>query len=174
MIKLPWGSRAIVATAMAISSASLTRAATLARAAARAGLPLRFTGAVVDGAYAARARSYLDDRSTFAPGDPGRGARVVADVSWSGTDLSALAAHAVHGVPVVGSNRAGVREVFGSNGVWEVDPADEVAIAAALCEAWNGAAVHAAALSRQVRTRCNVDVLQPCLVKAYAPPEQVA
>jgi hypothetical protein len=152
----------------------LHASATLARAAARAGLPVRFAGAVVDGAYAARARSYLDDRSTFAPGDPGRGARVVADVSWSGTDLTALAAHAVHGVPIVGSNRAGVREVFGSNGVWEVDPADEVAIAAALCEAWNGAADHAAALSRHVRVRCSVDVLQPCLVKAYAPPEQVA
>ena len=100
----------------------LHASATLARAAARAGLPVRFTGAVVDGAYAARARSYLDDRSSFAPGDPGRGARVVADVSWTGTDLSALAAHAVHGVPIVGSNRAAVREVFGSSGVWEVDP----------------------------------------------------
>jgi hypothetical protein len=152
----------------------LHASATLARAAARAGLPVRFTGAVVDGAYAARARSYLDDRSIFAPGDSGRGARVVADVSWTGTDLTALAAHAVHGVPIVGSNRAAVREVFGSGGVWEVDPADEVAIAAALCEAWNGAANHAVALSRYVRTRCSVDVLRPCLVNAYAPPEQVA
>ncbi|HWT05559.1 MAG TPA: hypothetical protein VN224_07365, partial [Xanthomonadales bacterium] len=152
----------------------LHASATLARAAARTGLPVRFTGAVVDGAYAARARSYLDHRSTFAPGDPGRGARVVADVSWSGTDLTALATHAVHGVPIVGSNRADVREVFGPDGVWEVDPADEVAIAAALCEAWNGAADHAAALSRHVLARCNVGVLQPCLINAYAPPEQVA
>jgi len=152
----------------------LHASATLARAAARAGLPVRFTGAVVDGAYAARARSYLDDRSSFAPGDPGSGARVVADVSWSGTDLSALASHAMHGVPIVGSNRAGVREVLGSNGVWEVDPADEVAIAVALCEAWNGAADHAAALARNVTARCRVDVLQACLVSAYAVPEQVA
>jgi hypothetical protein len=147
--------------------------ATLARAAARAGLPVRFTGAVVDGAYAARARSYLDDRSSFAPGDPGRGARVVADVSWAGTDLSALASHAVHGVPVVGSNRAALRDVFGSSGVWEVDPADEVAIAAALCEAWNGAGEHATALSSHVAARCRLDVLQSCLVKAYAAPVPV-
>jgi hypothetical protein len=152
----------------------LHASATLARAAARAGLPVRFMGTVVDGAYAARARSYLDVRSSFAHGDPGRGARVVADVSWTGTDLSALAAHATHGVPIVGSNRAGVREVFGSNGVWEVDPADEVAIAAALCEAWNGAAGHVAALARNVTARCRVDVLQACLVSAYATPEQVA
>jgi glycosyltransferase involved in cell wall biosynthesis len=152
----------------------LHASATLARAAARAGLPLRFMGSVVDGAYAARARSYLDDRSSFAPGDPGRGARVVADVSWSGTDLSALAAHALHGVPIVGSNRAGVREVFGADGVWEADPADEVAIAAALCEAWNGAADNAAALARNVTARCRADVLQACLVNAYAPREHVA
>lgn len=152
----------------------LHASATLARAAARAGLPVRFTGTVVDGAYAARARSYLDDRSVFAPGNPGRGARVVADVSWSGTDLCALAAHAVHGIPIVGSNRAAVREVFGVDGVWEVDPADEVAIAAALCDAWNRAADHAAALSRYVTARCRLDVLQACLVGAYAPSEQVA
>jgi glycosyltransferase involved in cell wall biosynthesis len=152
----------------------LHASATLARAAARAGLPVRFTGAIVDGAYAARARSYLDDRSSFAPGDPGCGARVVVDISWTGADLSALAAHAARGVPIVGSNRAAVREVFGSAGVWEVDPADEVAIAAALCDAWNGAAEHGATLSRHVRTRCSVDVLQACLVNAYAPPEQVA
>ena len=152
----------------------LHASATLARAAARAGLPVRFTGTVADGAYAARARSYLDDRSSFAPGDPGCGVRVVADVSWSGTDLSALASQAMHGVPIVGSNRAAVREVFGSDGVWEVDPADEVGIAAALCEAWNGAAVHAASLSRHVTTRCSAGVLQACLVNAYAPPERVA
>lgn|GEM_PF-4968672 len=152
----------------------LHASAALARAAARAGLPVRFTGTIVDGGYAARARSYLDDRSSFEPGDPGRGARVVADVSWTGTDLSALAAHALHGVPIVGSNRAGVREVFGADGVWEVDPADEVAIAAALCEAWNGAADHAAALTHHVAARCRVDVLQACLVNAYATPEQVA
>jgi hypothetical protein len=152
----------------------LHASATLARAAARAGLPVRFTGAVVDGGYAARARSYLDDRSAFAPGDPGRGARVVADVSWTGTDLSALAAHAIHGVPIVGSNRAAVREVFGSSGVWEVNPADEVAIGAALCEAWNSAGSHAAALAGHVAARCRTDVLQACLVRAYSPSEQVA
>ncbi|HYW52945.1 MAG TPA: hypothetical protein VE826_03190 [Dongiaceae bacterium] len=152
----------------------LHASATLARAAARAGLPVRFTGAVVDGAYAARARSYLDARSCFAPGDVGRGARVVADVSWTGTDLTALAAHAAHGVPVVASNRAGVRDVFGTSGVWEVDPADEVAIAAALCEAWNSAGNHAAALTRHVTARCRVDVLQACLVSAYTTSEQVA
>ena len=152
----------------------LHASATLARAAARAGLPVRFSGTVVDGAYAARARSHLDDRSAFAPGDPGRGVRVVADVSWTGTDLSGLASHAVHGVPIVGSNRAGVREIFGCDGVWEVDPADEVAIAAALCEAWNGAAHHAASLSCRVTSRCTIDVLQACLVNAYAPPGQVA
>jgi hypothetical protein len=152
----------------------LHASATLARAAARAGVPVRFTGAIMDGAYAARARSYLDDRSSFAPGDPGRGARVVADVSWSGADLSALASHALHGVPVVGSNRAGVRDVFGTSGVWEADPADEVALAAALCEAWNGAADHAAALARHTAARCRLDVLQACLVKAYAAPEPVA
>ena len=152
----------------------LHASATLARAAARAGLPVRFSGTVVDGAYAARARSYLDDRSSFAPGDPGRGARVVADVSWTGADLCALAAHATRGVPIIGSNRAGLREVFGADGVWEVDPADEVAIAAALCEAWNGAARHAAALARHVTARCSVDVLQACLVRAYAPAEHVA
>ncbi|HEY6235713.1 MAG TPA: hypothetical protein VIW69_11485, partial [Candidatus Elarobacter sp.] len=74
----------------------------------------------------------------------------------------------------VGSNRAGVREVFGADGVWEADPADEVAIAAALCDAWNGAADHAAALARHVAARCRLDVLQTCLVKSYAAPEQVA
>ncbi len=152
----------------------LHASAALARAAARVGLPVRFAGNVVDGAYAARARSYLDGRSTFAPGDPGRGARVVADVSWTGTDLGALASHAIHGVPIVGSNRAGVRDVFGANGVWEVDPADEVAIAAALCDAWNGAADHAATLASHVAARCRLDVLQTCLVKAYAAPEPVA
>lgn len=152
----------------------LHASATLARAAARAGLPVRFTGPVVDGAYAARARSYLDHRSSFAPGDPGRGARVVADVSWTGTDLAALAAHAVHGVPIVGSNRAAVREVFGSSGVWEVDPADEAAIATALCDAWNTAGNHASALTRHVTARCRIDVLQACLVSAYTPSEQVA
>ncbi|HEV2737361.1 MAG TPA: hypothetical protein VGU66_02170 [Candidatus Elarobacter sp.] len=152
----------------------LHASATLARAAARVGLPVRFTGTVVDGAYAARARAYLDDRSSFAPGEPGRGARVVADVSWSGADLSALASYAIHGVPVVGSNRSGVRDVFGANGVWEADPADEVAIAAALCDAWNGAADHAAVLARHVAARCRLDVLQTCLVKAYAAPEPVA
>ena len=152
----------------------LHASATLARAAARAGLPVRFAGSIIDGAYAARARSYLDQRSAFAPGDPGRRARVVADVSWSGTDLSALASHALHGVPVVGSNRAAVREVFGADGVWEVDPADEVAIAAALRDAWNGAANHAVALSRHVAARCRLDVLQACLVGAYAPAEHVA
>jgi len=152
----------------------LHASATLARAAARVGLPVRFAGTVVDGAYAARARSYLDDRSSFAPGDFGRGARVVADVSWSGTDLSALASLARYGVPVVGSNRAAVREVFGTNGVWEVDPANEVAIAAALCDAWNGAADHAVALASHVAARCRLDVLQTCLVKSYATPEPVA
>jgi hypothetical protein len=152
----------------------LHASATLARAAARARLPVRFTGAIVDGAYAARARSYLDDRSSFAYGDPGRGARVVADISWTGTNLSALASHAVHGIPIVGSNRAGVREVFGTDGVWEVDPADEVAIAAAVCEAWNSAGQHAAALARHVTARCRIDVLQACLVGAYTVPEQVA
>jgi hypothetical protein len=152
----------------------LHASATLARAAARVGLPVRFAGTVADGAYAARARSYLDERSSFAPGDFGRGARVVVDVSWSGADLSALASLARHGVPVVGSNRAAVREVFGTNGVWEVDPANEVAIAAALCDAWNGAADHAAALASHVSARCRLDVLQTCLVKAYAAPEPVA
>lgn len=152
----------------------LHASATLARAAARVGLPVRFTGAIDDGAYAARARSYLDDRSSFAPGDPGRGARVVADVSWTGTDLSALASHAMHGIPVVGSDRTGVRDVFGANGVWDVDPADEVAIAKALCDAWNGAADHAAALAQHVAARCRLDVLQSCLLKAYAAPEPVA
>jgi hypothetical protein len=152
----------------------LHASATLARAAARAGLPVRFAGTVVDGAYAARARSYLDDRSSFTPGDVGRGARVVADVSWSGTDLSALASLARHGVPVVGSSRSDVREVLGTNGVWEVDPANEVAIAAALCDAWNGAADHAAALASHVAARCRLDVLQTCLVKSYAPPERAA
>ena len=96
------------------------------------------------------------------------------DISWSGTDLSALASLARHGVPVVGSNRAAVREVFGTNGVWEVDPANEVAIAAALCDAWNGAADHALALASHVAARCRLDVLQTCLVKSYATPEQVA
>jgi hypothetical protein len=148
--------------------------ATLARAAARAGLPVRFAGAVQDGAYAARARSYLDSRSTFAPGDRGRGVRVVADVSWSGTDLGALASHAFHGSPVVGSNRSDVRDVLGTRGVWAVDPADEVAIAQALCEAWNGAADVAAPLAEHVRTRCRVDVLRACLTTAYNAPQPVA
>jgi hypothetical protein len=152
----------------------LHASATLARAAARVGLPVRFAGTVIDGAYAARARSYLDERSSFAPGDFGRGARVVVDVSWSGADLSALASLARHGVPVVGSNQAAVREVFGTNGVWEVDPANEVAIAAALCDAWNSAADHAAALASHVAARCRLDVLQMCLVKSYATPERVA
>jgi hypothetical protein len=152
----------------------LHASATLARAAARAGLPLRFAGAVQDGAYAARARSYLDDRSSFAPGDPGRGVRVVADVSWSGADLGALASHAAHGVPVVGSNRCDVRDVFGTSGVWAVDPADEVAIAQALCEAWNGAAAVAAPLAEHTRARCRVDVLRACLTTAYNAPQLVS
>lgn len=152
----------------------LHASATLARAAARARLPVRFTGRVLDGAYAARARAYLDDRSSFAPGDDGCGARVVADVSWSGADLSALASHAVHGVSVVGSNRSDAREIFGTSGVWEVDPADEVALAAALCDAWNRAGDNAEALARHTRARCRVDVLQACLVSAYRVPEPVA
>jgi glycosyltransferase involved in cell wall biosynthesis len=80
----------------------------------------------------------------------------------------------MHGVPIVGSNRAGLREVFGADGVWEADPADEVAIAAALCDAWNRAGDHAAALARHTSARCRLDVLQACLVKAYTAPELVA
>lgn len=152
----------------------LHASATLARAAARAGLPLRFAGAVHDGAYAARARSYLDARSSFAPHDPGRGVRVVADVSWSGADLGALASHALHGVPVVGSIRSDVRDLFGARGVWAVDPADEVAIAQALCEAWNTAADVAAPLAEHTRARCHVGVLRACLTAAYNAPERVA
>jgi hypothetical protein len=152
----------------------LHASATLARAAARAGLPVRFCGSVLDGAYAARARSYLDGRSSFVPGEPGHGARVVADVSWSGTDLGGLASHAAHGVPVVGSNRGDVREVLGNRGVWAVDPADEVAIAQALCEAWNGAAGVAAPLAEHARARCRVDVLRACLTTAYNAPQRVA
>ena len=110
----------------------------------------------------------------FAPGDPGRGARVVADVSWSGADLGALASHALHGVPVVASNRSDARDVFGTRGVWAVDPADEVAIAQALCEAWNGAADVAAPLAEHTRARCRVDVLRACLTAAYNAPQRVA
>jgi glycosyltransferase involved in cell wall biosynthesis len=148
--------------------------ATLARAAARVGFPVRFAGSVLDGAYAARALSYLDDRSSLAPGDPGTGARVVVDVSWSGTDLSSLAAYAVHGVPVIGSNRSDVRDVLGARGVWAVDPADESALAAALSDAWNGAAAHAAALAEHARARCRIDVLRACLASAYLVPEPAA
>jgi hypothetical protein len=147
---------------------------TLARAAARVGFPVRFAGNVLDGAYAARALSYLDDRSSIAPGEDGDGARVVVDVSWSGTDLCALAAYAVHGVPIVGSNRSDVRDVFGSRGVCEVDPADEVALAAALADAWNGASAHAAALAEHARARCRIDVLRACLAGAYLAPATAA
>ncbi|HEY0614716.1 MAG TPA: hypothetical protein VGC96_08745 [Candidatus Elarobacter sp.] len=153
---------------------ALHASATLARAAARAGFPVRFASSVLDGAYAARAISYLDARSSLAPGDPGCGARVVADISWTGTDLSALAAYAVHGIPVVGSNRSNVRDVLGSRGVWAVDPADEDAVAAALTDAWNGGAAHAAALAEHTRARCRIDVLRACLASAYLAPERVA
>jgi hypothetical protein len=153
---------------------ALHASATLARAAARAGLPVRFAGSVLDGAYAARALSYLDARSALTPGDPGTGARVVVDVSWSGTDLSSLAAYAVHGVPVIGSNRSDVRDVLGARGVWAVDPADENALAAALSDAWNGASVHASALAEHARARCRADVLRACLASAYLAPEPAA
>lgn len=152
----------------------LHASATIARAAARAGLPVRFAGNVLDGAYAARALSYLDHRSCVAPGDDGAGARVVVDVSWSGTDLAALAAHAVHGVPVVGSNRCDVRDVLGARGVWAVDPADEGALAAALADAWNAGGTHARALAAHVGARCRVDVLRACLANAYLGAEAVA
>jgi hypothetical protein len=152
----------------------LSASAALARAAARSGLPVRFTGAVLDGAYAARALSYLDARSAIVPGDSGAGARVVVDVSWSGADLSALAAHAARGVPVVASDRSDARDVLGARGVWSVDPADEAALAAALAAAWNGAGAHASALAEHVRARCRTDVLRACLANAYLAAETVA
>ncbi|MDB5070443.1 MAG: hypothetical protein JWM87_1554 [Candidatus Eremiobacteraeota bacterium] len=152
----------------------LHASATLARAAARAGLPVRFTGAVLDGGYAARALSYLDGRSSVTPGEPGTGARVVVDVSWSGTDVSALAAYAAHGVAVVASNRSDARDVLGARGVWSADPADEAALAAALADAWNAGAAHASALSGHVCGRCRTDVLRACLANAYLAVETVA
>ena len=166
--EIPARDAAVVPYVLAVAPLGpLHASATIARAAARAGLPVRFAGSVVDGAYAARARSYLDDRSSITPGDPGRGARVVADLSWTGADLGALASHAAHGVPVVGSNRSDVRDVFGTRGVWEADPGDEVALAAALCEAWNAAGDHAHALAAHVGPRTRADVLRACLVNAY-------
>jgi hypothetical protein len=152
----------------------LHASATIARAAARAGLPVRFTGAVLDGGYAARTLSYLDGRSSMAPGDPGTGARVVVDVSWSGADVSALAAYAAHGVPVVASNRSDARDVLGARGVWSADPADESALAAALADAWNAGPTHASALSSHVCGRCRTDVLRACLANAYLAVETVA
>jgi hypothetical protein len=152
----------------------LHASAALARAAARAGLPVRFAGSVLDGGYAARTLSYLDERSCLTPGDPGRGARVVVDVSWSGTDLCSLAAYAAHGVPIVAADRSDVRHVLGARGVWSVDPADETALAGALADAWNGAASYAAALAEHTRARCRIDVLRACLAKAYVVPEPAA
>ena len=152
----------------------LHASATIARAAARAGLPVRFTGAVLDGGYAARTLSYLDDRSSMAPGEPGNGARVVVDVSWSGADVSALAAFAAHGVPVVASNRSDARDVLGARGVWSADPADEAALAAALADAWNAGGAHATALADHTRARCRIDVLRACLANAYLAVETVA
>lgn len=152
----------------------LHASATIARAAARAGLPVRFTGAVLDGGYAARTLSYLDDRSSIAPGEPGSCARVVVDVSWSGTDVSALAAYAAHGVAAIASNRSDARDVLGARGVWSADPADEAALAAALADAWNAGATHASALSGHVCGRCRTDVLRACLANAYLAVETVA
>ncbi|HYW52958.1 MAG TPA: hypothetical protein VE826_03255, partial [Dongiaceae bacterium] len=152
----------------------LHASAALARAAARVGFPVRFAGSVLDGGYAARALSYLDDRSALTPGDPGRGARVVVDVSWSGVDLCSLAAYAAHGVPVVASDRSDVRHVLGARGIWTVDPADETALAGALADAWNGSAAHASALAEHTRARCRIDVLRACLAKAYVVPEPAA
>ncbi|MDB5092773.1 MAG: hypothetical protein JWO85_874 [Candidatus Eremiobacteraeota bacterium] len=155
----------------------LSASATIARAAARAELPVRFAGEIVDGAYAARARAYLDDRSALAPGDPGAGARVAVDVSWTGADLGRLAAYAVHGVPVVASSFCDVREVLGTNGVWSADPAVEVALARTLREAWD-ARVHGdpalTSLAAHVAARCRADVLRACLRAGYLAAEPVA
>ncbi|MEA2718218.1 MAG: hypothetical protein QOJ39_82 [Candidatus Eremiobacteraeota bacterium] len=152
----------------------LHASATLARAASRVGFPVRFIGNVLDGAYAARALSYLDERSSLAQGNAGDGARVVVDVSWSGADLSSLAAYAAHGIPVVASDRSDARDVLGARSVWSVDPADETAIAAALADAWNAAGAQANALAEHVRPRCRIDVLRACLANAYLPAETVA
>ncbi len=155
----------------------LSASATIARAAARAELPVRFCGAIVDGAYAARARSYLDDRSALAPGDPGAGARVVVDVSWTGADLGRLAGYAVHGVPVVASSLCDARDVLGANGVWSADPAVEVALARTLREAWD-ARGHGdpalTALAAHVGARCRAHVLRACLRAGYLAAEPVA
>jgi hypothetical protein len=155
----------------------LSASAAIARAAARAELPVRFTGAIVDGAYAARARAFLDDRSALAPGEPGTGARVAVDVSWTGADLGRLAAYAVHGVPVVASSLCDAREVLGANGVWSADPAVEVALARMLREAWD-ARVHGdpalTALAAHVGGRCRADVLRACLRAGYLAAEPVA
>jgi hypothetical protein len=155
----------------------LSASATIARAAARAELPVRFTGAIVDGAYAARARAYLDDRSALAPGDPGAGARVAVDVSWTGADLGGLAGYAVHGVPVVASSRCDAREVLGAKGVWSADPAVEVALARTLREAWDARAYgdpDLATLATHVGARCRADVLRACLRAGYLAAEPVA
>ena len=148
----------------------LSASATLARASARAGMPLLLAGPVLDGGYAAHARSYLGERPVFVPAPAA--ARVAVDLSWSGVDYGALADAALCGIPLVVSARSYAREIFGEAGVLTVDPGDEDAVARALTQAWtmpDRDARSLDALAAHARARFRAEVVLACTRMAYAP-----
>lgn len=149
--------------------APLHNTLTVARAATRARVPVRFCGAVADRAYAARTWSYLDPLSRLTPLDPGDGARAVVDLAWSGVDVVLLASFAAAGIPVVVSSRSDARDLFGTAGVFAVDPGDEAAIARVLRDAFTSFATDPAArraLAAHIGSRHRPDVLTACLERA--------
>jgi hypothetical protein len=117
----------------------------VARCAALAGIPLVLAGPVTDASYLERVREFGGPGLVVLPGEPAPGvaaalraaAAVVVDASWVGEGGSRLAAAALSGARLAVADRCR----FNAAGVEprRFDPADSLAIARALGEAWDDA-----------------------------------
>lgn len=135
----------------------------IARAAARAGLPLVVSGHVADALAYLKMKEALGDlgiwlpAATLTPGQE-RGltcrARVVADVSWSGMGLHRLATAAASRCALVASSSGYARDLWG-DAVLTADPASAEAIEAALHSAWEQAAERGVALAGATAAVCD-------------------
>jgi hypothetical protein len=135
----------------------------IARAAARAGLPLVVTGAVADALAYLKVKEALGDlgiwlpASTLTPAQE-RGlvccARVVADVSWSGMGLHRLATAAAVRCSLVASSNGYARDLWGDL-VPLADPASVDSIATALQVAWQQAGERGGALAAVTAAQCD-------------------